>query len=138
MPSEHGFQTPDDQRRTHAMLLADYDRVDAAVREVLADFARASELPAGHAPRAFRDDLAWGVGEGDDLGVMPVAVRLVLAGEEWTPWLAVAVGEEAAGVPENVLTLPGALRRATTFPARLEEAPHHVWHHQERRHWGAH
>ncbi len=46
--------------------------------------------------------------------------------------------DEAARVPENVLTLPGALRRATSFPARLEDAPHHVWHYQERREWGAH
>ena len=138
MPSKHGFQTPDDQRRTHQLLLADYDRIDAAVREVLADFARASELPAGYEPHAFRDELTWGVGDGEAPAAMPVAVHLVLAGEEWTPWLAVAVGEEAAGVPENVLTLPGALRRATTFPARLADAPHHVWHYQERQHWGVH
>ncbi len=137
MPSKHGFQTPDDQRRTHGMLLADYDRIDAAVREVLGDFAEASELDGRWRPRGFRDELAWGVGDGDAPAALTVAVHLVLAGEEWTPWLVVEVTEAAARVPENVLTLPGALRRATTFPARLE-APHHVWHYHERRAWGAH
>ena len=138
MPSKHGFQTPDDQRRTHRLLLADYDRIDAAVREVLTDFATASELDALWQPQGFRDELGWGVGDGDTLAGMPVAVHLVLAGQDWTPWLVVEVTEAAAEVPENVLTLPGALRRATSFPARLEDAPHHVWHYQERREWGAH
>ncbi len=138
MPSKHGFQTSDDQRRTYQLLLADYDRIDAAVREVLTDFATASTLDAQWQPHGFRDALAWGVGDGDILAGMPVAVHLVLAGEPWTPWLVVEVTEAAARVPENVLTLPGALRRATSFPARLEDAPHHVWHYQERREWGAH
>ena len=137
MPSKHGFQTPDDQRRTHRLLLEDYDRIDAAVRDVLADFASASELDGQCQPHGFRAELAWGVGDGDTVAALPVAVHLVLAGEDWTPWLVVEVTEEAAGVPENVLTLPGALRRATTFPARLE-APHHVWHYHDRRQWGTH
>ncbi len=136
MPSKHGFQTPADQQRTQRLLLADYDCIDAAVREVLADFAAASEL-AGPEPQGFREALAWGVGGGDTIDDMPVAVHLVLAGEAWSPWLVVDVTEEGAAVPENALTLPGALRRATSFPARLE-APHHVWHYQERREWGLH
>ncbi len=138
MPSTHGFQTPEDQRRTHRLLLADYDRIDAAVREVLTDFARASELDGEFQSCGFRDALAWGVGDGESLAEMSVAVHLVLAGQDWSPWLVVNIGEEAAGVPENVLTLPGALRRATTLPARLEDAPHHVWHYHERRQWGVH
>jgi hypothetical protein len=75
--------------------------------------------------------------DGDAVAEMAVAVYLVLAGEDWTPWLVVEVAEAGAGVPENVLTLPGALRRATSFPARLE-APHQVWHYHERRQWGVH
>ena len=137
MPSKHGFQTPNDQRRTHRLLLEDYDRIDAAVRDVLADFASASELDGRCQPHGFRAELAWGVGDGDTVAALPVVVHLVLAGEDWTPWLVVEVTEEAAGVPENVLTLPGALRRATTVPARLE-APHHVWHYHDRRQWGTH
>jgi hypothetical protein len=135
MPSAHGFQTPEDRQRTHRLLLADYDRIDPAVRAVLAEFAAASALGDGVAVRGLREELTWGLGEGDGTAV---AVRLVLAGADWTPWLAVAVTEPAATDPENVLDLPGALRRASTFPARLADAPHDVWHHEERRHWGVH
>ena len=135
MPSEHGFQTPEDRRRTQRLLQADYDRIDPAVRAVLLEFAAASALGDGVAVRGSREGLTWGLGEG---GAPAVAVRLVLAGEGWTPWLAVAVTQAAATDPENVLALPGALRRASTFPARLADAPHNVWHHEERRHWGAH
>jgi hypothetical protein len=137
MPSAHGFQTPDDRQRTHRLLLADYDRIDPAVRAVLAEFASASALD-GAAVRGSREELTWGLGDADAGAALAVVVRLVLAGVDWTPWLAVAVTEAAAGDPENVLTLPGALRRATTLPARLADAPHGVWHHEERRHWGVH
>jgi hypothetical protein len=136
MPSEHGFQTPDDRQRTRRLLLADYDRIDPAVRAVLAEFAAASAL-GDCAVRGLREELAWDLGDTDAAAALAV-VRLVLAGADWTPWLAVAVTEAAATDPENVLALPGALRRASTVPARLADAPHDVWHYEERRHWGVH
>src|SRR5204862_3798548 len=91
MPSKHGFQTPDDLRRTHQMLLGDYDRIDAGVREVLAEFAAMSGLGPQHGTRGFRDELAWGVGPDGPLAEMAVAVHLVLGGREWSPWLVVDV-----------------------------------------------
>lgn len=135
MPSKHGFITFEERLEEQQQLDDAFSRADAAVREVLAEFAATSHLPGGLQLRQFADDLAWGIGPGDgDVVAMIVTVDLDLAGTPPRPWLEVAVDEDAASVPANVLQLPHALQMATMLPTRLK-APQSVWDYHERRQW---